>query len=295
MGDEFGHIVADRIGDDLARGADLHDAATLHQGDAVTQFEGLIQIVADEDDGAFQLGLQAKKLILQAGADQRVKGRKRLIHQEDRRIGGEGAGQADALLHAAGQLTDLAFGPLRQVHQRQLFIDLGAALGRGLAGKFQAQPDIVAHRAPRQQAELLEHHGDSRQAQTAQCVRRGLGHRDHFKAVRHPHFTAHHRVQGVDAAQQGGFARAGKPHQNKDFALGHGQAAIVDAKNLAGPGLNVRAGKALIHQGQGAVGLVAKDDGDAVEFNGGQAHFVTLSIRSSAMASATITEPASNP
>ena len=57
--------------------------------------------MADENDGAFQLGLKVQKFILQLGADQRVKRAKGLVHQQDRRFGGKGAGKADALLHAA--------------------------------------------------------------------------------------------------------------------------------------------------------------------------------------------------
>ena len=74
MGHEISHIIADRVGDNLTRGANLHDAAAIHQGDAVAEFEGFVQIVGDEDDGAFQLGLQIKEFVLQAGADQRVEG-----------------------------------------------------------------------------------------------------------------------------------------------------------------------------------------------------------------------------
>jgi hypothetical protein len=40
---------------DLARGAALHDAPALHQRDAVADLERLVQVVADEDDGALQL------------------------------------------------------------------------------------------------------------------------------------------------------------------------------------------------------------------------------------------------
>ena len=194
-----------------------------------------------EDDGAFQLGLQIEKLILQPGADQGVEGGKGFVHQEDRRVGDKGAGEADALLHAARKLAHLAVGPLRQVHEGQLFVHLGAALVGGLSCQFKAKADIVAHRAPRQQAELLEHHGDGGQAQAAQGVLVGLGDRDHFGAVPHPHLAAHDGVEGIDAAQKGGFARAGKAHQHQNLALADGQRAVVDAEDLAGLGLDVAA------------------------------------------------------
>src|SRR3989338_3152513 len=66
------------------------------------------------------------------------------------------------------------------------------------------------------------------------------------------------------------------------------------AKDLPGLFLNFSTALAVIHQGQGAVGLVAKDDGDAVEFYGVHLR-VTLSIRSSRMATTTMMKPDSNP
>ena len=63
------------------------------------------------------------------------------------------AGKPDALLHAARKLPHLAVSPLRQVHQLQLLIHLGAALIGRLARQFQPKPDIFAHGPPWQQAE----------------------------------------------------------------------------------------------------------------------------------------------
>ncbi len=101
MGDEFGHIFVGGGREDLARGAALNNAPAFHDRDAAAQFEGLVQVMADKDDGAFQPRLQVQQFILQPGSDQWIQGRKGFIHQQDRRIGGKGAGQANALLHAA--------------------------------------------------------------------------------------------------------------------------------------------------------------------------------------------------
>ena len=46
-----------------------------------------------------------EELVLQLVADQRIERRERLVHEQDVGVGGEGAGEADALLHAAGQLV----------------------------------------------------------------------------------------------------------------------------------------------------------------------------------------------
>ena len=58
MGHKISHIVADWVGDDLTGRTDLHDAPTFHQGDAIAELKRLVQIMADENDRAFQLGLQ---------------------------------------------------------------------------------------------------------------------------------------------------------------------------------------------------------------------------------------------
>ncbi len=55
--------------------------------------------------------LQLEQLVLQPRADQRVERRERLVHQQDRRLGREGAGKADALLHPARQLVHALVAP----------------------------------------------------------------------------------------------------------------------------------------------------------------------------------------
>ena len=252
--------------------------------------------MADEHDGAFQLVLQVQQFILQPGADQRVKRRKRLIHQQDRGIGDKGAGQTDALLHAAAKLSHLAVGPLRQADQRQLRLDPVLAGGVVDARKFQPQTDIFTHGSPGQQAELLEHHGDHRQAQPAQRGGIGMGDRGHLVAVQHPHVAAAHPVQPVDGPQQGGFARPRQAHQHQYLAIADRQGAVMHPQHLRGGFLDFGAALPLIHQRQGHPGVVAKHDVDGIKLNSILHHFTSRrSIRSSAMASATITDPASNP
>ncbi len=50
--------------------------------------------------------------------------------------------------------------PRVEIDQLQLPVDALLALGIRHAGEFEAEADILLHRAPGQQAELLEHHGD---------------------------------------------------------------------------------------------------------------------------------------
>ena len=104
-----GHVVVGGRGEELLRRGDLGQLAVrAEQRHQVADLDGLLDVVGDEHDRLLQLGLQGQQLVLQGGADHRVDGAERLVHQQDRRVGGEGAGDADALLLAAGQLVRVA-------------------------------------------------------------------------------------------------------------------------------------------------------------------------------------------
>ena len=140
------------------RRADLDDVAAFHDGDPVADPHGLVEVVGDEDDGALVLALEPQQLVLHLGADQRVEGGERLVHQHDRRVVGQGAGQADALLHAAGHLARVAGVILVQSDLLQGLHRRFMALGLGHAGDFQAEGGVVERRQVRHQREGLEHH-----------------------------------------------------------------------------------------------------------------------------------------
>ena len=60
-----------------------------------------------------RFALQAQDFDLELLPDHRVDGTERLVHQQDRRIGGERPSHSDALLLPAGQLRRVAVGQLR--------------------------------------------------------------------------------------------------------------------------------------------------------------------------------------
>ena len=72
--------------------------------------------------------LQAQELVLQALAVDRVDGAERLVHEHQRRVGGQGAGDADALALAAGELRGVAVARLGRVEPDELeqLVDAGA-------------------------------------------------------------------------------------------------------------------------------------------------------------------------
>ena len=75
--------------------------AGLQDRDPVAELDGFVEVVGDEDDGLAQLVLQPQQLVLQALPGDRVDGAERLVHQQDRRVGGQRPRDTDCA--AAGQ------------------------------------------------------------------------------------------------------------------------------------------------------------------------------------------------
>ena len=162
------HIGICGVHHDLGDRAGLHDAAALHDDDAVAELRGFVEVVADEDDRLLEPRLQFQQFVLQPRADQRIERRERLVHQEDVGVGREGTGEADALLHAARELMRELVGPALEADHRELLVDDRVPCPARHAAQFEPHADIVAHAAPGQQRELLEHHRDPARAQVAQ-------------------------------------------------------------------------------------------------------------------------------
>ena len=60
--------------------------------------------MSDENNGLVEPELEPVHLVLELGAGHGVQGGEGLIHEDDLRVGGKGAGYADALPLAAGEL-----------------------------------------------------------------------------------------------------------------------------------------------------------------------------------------------
>ena len=130
-----------------------------HDHDAIRQVDGLVDLVGHEQHGLARFLPDAQQLDLHEVARLRVERRERLVHEQHVGIGGERARKADALLHAAGQFVRIVtFETRKPDHHDQSLGDLPPRSGRH-ALEFEAEFDIALHRAPRQQPELLEHHG----------------------------------------------------------------------------------------------------------------------------------------
>ena len=77
-------------------------------------------------------------------ADDLVERAERLVHQKQRRIEGERAGDRGALLHAAGELPGKFALEAGQIDQREVALDALVALGRRHAHDFERQRHVPA-------------------------------------------------------------------------------------------------------------------------------------------------------
>jgi hypothetical protein len=114
--------------------------------------------VRDEEDRDAVLLLDAQHEILEVSARLRVDGGERLVHQEDRRLVGERAGDRHALLHAPRELPRIVIDESGQPDRLERLLDERRALGLAQRLVPKRKEDVVAHRRPGHQrpAVLLE-------------------------------------------------------------------------------------------------------------------------------------------
>ncbi len=137
--------------------------ALRHRHDSVRQQERLVDVVRDHHGGDRAPGLRAepRELLLQASPRQRVKGAKRLVQEQDFRIGGERPRDGDSLAHPARQLTRTAVHGIAESDEPEIALCLILLLRArpfrtsGIHGK----PHVLECREPRQQRIVLEDDG----------------------------------------------------------------------------------------------------------------------------------------
>ena len=102
----------DRI--DVARAGELDlellaNAAGMRgeKDDAIAEAGGLADVVRDEDDRLLAGLPDFLDVAVELLAGEGVERGERLVHEQDARIRREGAGERDALFHAAGELVDI--------------------------------------------------------------------------------------------------------------------------------------------------------------------------------------------
>ncbi len=90
-----------RAGEKLVGIVEFDEPAKIKEGGFVRDAAGLLHVVGDDDDGVIAAQLVDQFLDLHGGDG--VEGGGGLVHEEDLRLGGDGAGDAKPLLLAAGE------------------------------------------------------------------------------------------------------------------------------------------------------------------------------------------------
>ncbi len=109
-----------------------------------------------EHHGGAGVPPDAEQLALEVLPRHLVECAERLVHQEQLGAAGQGAGDGDALLHAAGELPGEPAGDVAEADEVQHGLGLPPALRPGHAADLEREFDIAPDGAPVQQAGLLE-------------------------------------------------------------------------------------------------------------------------------------------
>jgi hypothetical protein len=196
--------------------ADLLDAGVVHDNDLVGELEGLLLVVGDKDGGEVDVFLEIEEPAAEFLADFGVEGAKRFVEEEDFGLGGEGAGEGDALALAAGELVGEAVAEAGEADHFEEFVDaVGDFLfGRAVfAADFEAEGDVFKDVEVTEEGVVLEDEAD------AALAGRGVGdvlavEVDAAAAVGIGVFEAGHD------AQEGGFAATGGAEEGDEGAGG---------------------------------------------------------------------------
>ena len=218
---EVGDEVVGRRPEDRRRGVVLLEVTALPQHrDPVAEPHGLLDVVGHEDDGLVQLGLQPQELALQPLARDRVDGAERLVHEQHRRVGGQGPCDPDPLALAAGELVRVARGVRRWVEADQLeqLADAGLALVLRPAEQVRDGGDVLRDGLVREQPDLLDDVADA----AAHLHRVPVG--DVTAVDEDP--PAGGLDEPVDHAHGRGLAAARRSHQHAQLAGGDVQGQL---------------------------------------------------------------------
>ena len=161
-------------------------------------------------------------LALELLARDGVERAERLVEQQNAGVERERAREPHALLHSAGNFVRIVRG--KAVELDQLHEALGARLAfrRRKFRDLQAERDVLRHREPRKQVELLEHHG---------ARRRRLLH----APARHEHGALGRGLEAMQDAQQRGLAAPARADDRDELAGADFEANVAQRHHVVAP------------------------------------------------------------
>ena len=143
---------------DFEIGADAAGIFAEHD-DAIGEQHGLLDVVGDDEDGLGGNGFLAPELEqfaakILGGKD--IEGGERLVHEKDFGLDDQGAGKADALLHAAGELLGIGLLEAVETDGVEDFEAALAALEGADAARLERGFHVFKDGEPGEEREALE-------------------------------------------------------------------------------------------------------------------------------------------
>ena len=160
--------------------------------DAVGENDGLFDIVSDDEDGArgnFVIEPEFEKFAAERFGGEHVERGEWLVHEENFGLDDESAGDADALLHAAGEFLGISGLETIEADGVDDAESAFVALDGSHAARFERGFDVFENGEPGKQRKALENDGD---------IGRTVAHRRRHAKRRSPHWRA--RVQSACVA-----------------------------------------------------------------------------------------------
>jgi hypothetical protein len=210
---------------DAARNVDLQQMAALEHRDPVRDGERLFLVVGDVDRRDAQLALQQPDLLAHLDPELGVEIGQGLVHQQQFGLDDDRAGEADALLLAAGELRRETLRERAETHAVERRGDLARDLILADAARPQPVGDVVEDRHMRKDGVVLEHH-----AEVATMRRLGID-----RAAADAHRPGILMQEAGDDAQQRGLAAARRSEQRQELALRQRQADAIEDGQRAEP------------------------------------------------------------
>src|SRR5262249_26727574 len=222
VAEEVHHERIRRLLEDLGRRADLLDASLVHDHDPVGHLERLLLVVRDEDAGDVDLVVQPAQPRAQLLTDLRVERTEGLVEQEDLGLGRARPGERHALPLPAGELRRQGLLETLELHQLEQLPHAVADLSLRPLADAQPKPDVVEHCHVAEERVVLEDEPDVALP---------------YRRVGHVLLVVEDRprirdLEPRDDPQQRRLARARRPEQREQLAVGHLQADVVECQEL---------------------------------------------------------------
>src|SRR5579871_5622080 len=207
LADEAGDEGIGRAVVELARRADLLDAAVAHDGDPVREDQRLALIMRHIDRGAAMLVVQPAELQLHGLPQLAIERAERFVHQQNIGLDDEGARERDPLLLASGELADGARRESIQLQQGKGAVHPGADFGGRDPPRPETIGDVFEDGEMGKERIALEHHADVPEASRQPG---DVASSDIDRSFRRLEMAG-------DQAEQRGFPRAGWPEKGEEL------------------------------------------------------------------------------